>query len=684
MADTDAMIARGFHRVHAATPGATYSKSGGSILRHWIDVDGDGVKELIVNLGSTADFACLRADGSQVWRSTQNTTQGKPAYFPKITPDGTAFLYGHRANNVLYCINVADGSVRWQLTINDITSIDISSVGVFVGAGDSATTGNHFVRLRSYTDGSVVGGPNWPVAFNQHEQAICVGTLTLGGTPTECVALNDNAGNISVRKVSDASVVFSIASGMGHTDASYYCDIDGDGNNEFITVVDDNDSVTYLGGAEGDEIAVYDETGTLLDSYELPAPFPAIAIREFSTGQGLRIAYALEDDGRVGMLRWNAGALEQVWETSVPSLYVDSGSDSATSQILVGDYDGDGDYEIALNLGEDSGASASSIRNGIVVYDHAGNLIRMLYGHGWDFDPATDKANGDIAATHAADVDGDGKDEMVGSAVGGGNTARSETLDWLNLVDIPAAAQGLEFFYEFEETSGTRADSHGVRGLSATGTGVASRTGKFGNAPDFPAVQTRYLTQASRHFALGNTSWYLSLWLTPDSVASNVGLVSRDAGSSNRRMRLDLNSGAPRLLLFNSSNAVVGSVTAPTTLVAGTAYFVECYHDADADQVGIAVNGEAWTTAATTGTPGGTETGPVFNVGTFEPLVANRTLDGYVDNLGIWSEIPDSTVRAYLYNEGSGNEYPFYVAPDPAPSGNNPAKRLSLSLGIGL
>jgi hypothetical protein len=87
-----------------------------------------------------------------------------------------------------------------------------------------------------------------------------------------------------------------------------------------------------------------------------------------------------------------------------------------------------------------------------------------------------------------------------------------------------------------------------------------------------------------------------------------------------------------------------------------TPVFIEVYHDAEADQIGIAVNGGTFTTAS--------HSAGIFNssaaliIGSFGDSGFASPMQGWVDEVGIWNRMLTADERAALYNSGNGIAYP--------------------------
>lgn len=240
-------------------------------------------------------------------------------------------------------------------------------------------------------------------------------------------------------------------------------------------------------------------------------------------------------------------------------------------------------------------------------------------------------AGGTLALTHHEDV------------LAVGRHARAHTT-------TPGLVESMISWWTLDEESGTRADSHGSNDLTDNNT-VGYAAGKKSNAADFVPANSEYLSRASNNdLNTGNVDWTIAFWFYADSVTGTQFLVSKDAGSSNRQYRIDLNSTTLRFFTFTATNSVAGTVNWGSAISTGTWYFVEAYHDAGNDLVGLRVDGGTPVSAACT-TPG---TGSAyFGIGHGE----TSYFDGRIDEVVMWKRLLIDDERTWLYNSGSGRTY---------------------------
>lgn len=361
------------------------AKTGGVTVRYMYDVDGDGVYELVTNPGSEARFVAIKEDGTEVWDTTVNATRHQFAYYPKVL--GGHLYYGDRNAAKVYKIRLSDGVKVWESgTLTGLVGMDISDQGVVVGYGTS-------LDILSYSTGSSIGGA-FPIntGITIYEQTIAAGDLD--GDGNDEFFCNDTNSTLKAYD-DDGSLMLTITLSPGtniHTDIAFIGDFYAShSGNELLINVNDDDSATS--GSEGDELALFDATGSQLKKYT--ASGPGVEARAFTYGGATYVAFAVEDGGEIGLLN---GELVEQW--TVTSL----GGSGSTSQIQVADLDGDGVPEIFTNTAEDNTASW-------IAFDLSGNELYRIGYHGWDFDPPYDYKTSELV--QQVDMTGDGRANLI-------------------------------------------------------------------------------------------------------------------------------------------------------------------------------------------------------------------------------------------------------------------------------
>lgn len=224
-----------------------------------------------------------------------------------------------------------------------------------------------------------------------------------------------------------------------------------------------------------------------------------------------------------------------------------------------------------------------------------------------------------------------------------------------------ALSDNLIAFWELEEASGNAIDAHsGGHDLTENGGTIGTATGVVGSGRDLEASGSQYFTIADNaDLSTGNIDFYGHCWIKLESIPGTMVVCGkwRFSGSNQREWLVQVISSRIRLAVSSTGTGASATVTATSfgTLSTGTWYFVEWWHDATNDIIGVAVNGTSNTTSYSSGV---FDSSADFTVGAYDvQATPDQFLDGVVDQLGFWKRVPDSTDRAAFYNSGSGVSY---------------------------
>ena len=221
-------------------------------------------------------------------------------------------------------------------------------------------------------------------------------------------------------------------------------------------------------------------------------------------------------------------------------------------------------------------------------------------------------------------------------------------------------------YWELEEASGTRVDSHGSNDLTDNNT-VGQATGIQGNAADFTAANDESLTiaDASQSGLDLNSDFSIAGWVRIDTRGKDNGIASKYNSSSGDRAFMCLITAGNDLQLYLTQTGA----TSPRVLGESTSEFIE------AGDVGNWVHfaavfdlSESTVTLYKNGSPvsvsynnDGTVTSVQNNTVPFALGDANQTggdyLDGGLDEIGVWSRMLTSGEVSSLYNSGAGLPY---------------------------
>lgn len=214
-------------------------------------------------------------------------------------------------------------------------------------------------------------------------------------------------------------------------------------------------------------------------------------------------------------------------------------------------------------------------------------------------------------------------------------------------------------FWELEEASGNRADSHGSNTLTDNNT-VTQQAGKVGNAAEFVAANSEYLSRASNaSLQVGDIDFSFAFWVRLANVATSQILVAKYFPTANFQYRFDIASSRFRFLVSNDGSSLA-SVTANTFGAPSndTWYFVMGWHDASGNTINISVNnGAADSTAHSTG---------VFSTGTAAFTIGASAAPatyttGRIDQVIFSKRLWVANEKASIYNGGNGRAYSYLV-----------------------
>lgn len=219
---------------------------------------------------------------------------------------------------------------------------------------------------------------------------------------------------------------------------------------------------------------------------------------------------------------------------------------------------------------------------------------------------------------------------------------------------------GLISWWDLDEASGNRADSHGSNTLTDNAT-VTSATGKVSDAADFEATNGEWLSKAAPHGCGFDsiTDITIACWVNFESLAVDAGImrVGNSTTASAHDWMLYSATSASRLRFYiPSSSAFSGrfvDANSHGNLSTSTWYFVIGQYDASAETAFISVN--AGTLDSQTGLGSPNSSGSQLELGRFD---TGNYYDGLIDEAAVWNRLLNQSEINTLYNSGSGIAYP--------------------------
>ena len=213
-----------------------------------------------------------------------------------------------------------------------------------------------------------------------------------------------------------------------------------------------------------------------------------------------------------------------------------------------------------------------------------------------------------------------------------------------------ALTDSLISWWSLDETSGTRADSHGSNDLTDTNT-VGYATGKQSNGGDFVRTSSEYLSHASNSdLTTGDIDWTIAYWVKFDVVNVYQAVVSKWNGAGEFWIGLSY-EGKARFYAEKSSG--YADLYSTASLSADTWYFITAWFDSTNDLIYIQINDATPESTACTDIRTDTKN---WLIGAASSGSGDQ-VDGVVDEVGFWKRLLTSDERNQLYNSGNGVSY---------------------------
>ena len=231
-------------------------------------------------------------------------------------------------------------------------------------------------------------------------------------------------------------------------------------------------------------------------------------------------------------------------------------------------------------------------------------------------------------------------------------------------------------FWQFEEASGIRYDSHLSHNLTDNNT-VGQATGKVGEAADLEADNSEYLSiAADAGLKVGDVDFTCCGWIYIEAVGTTSGrfIVGQwgNAGTTNDAWYVNFrdhpSDGDDFSSYISTDSGTLVGFDDGGGHAAATWFFLVLWFDATANTWNMTVN-DSTTSSAATGSNAPSTSTTAFTFGAHSGPGAYY--DGRLDQWGFWKRVLTSEEKTFLYNSGNGRTY----------TDINPYKRRSPSKG---
>ena len=206
--------------------------------------------------------------------------------------------------------------------------------------------------------------------------------------------------------------------------------------------------------------------------------------------------------------------------------------------------------------------------------------------------------------------------------------------------------------WKLNESSGTRADSHGGNDLADFNT-VTSAAGKIGSAASFAAINEESLGAADNAaLSMGDIDFTIALWVWFDTL-DFTGLAGK--WSTDSVEYLTYFDGTNLRFYVSSDGTTSTNETNSQAISTSTWYLLVAWHDATANTINLSINNGA--TASTAHSTGVYDGDSALYFGRNEEGLSY--FSGRLDSVSIWKRLLTAAERSQLYNSGNGLDYPF-------------------------
>jgi hypothetical protein len=186
-----------------------------------------------------------------------------------------------------------------------------------------------------------------------------------------------------------------------------------------------------------------------------------------------------------------------------------------------------------------------------------------------------------------------------------------------------------------------------------------SGTGKISNGGSFTAANTEYFSRADDARLRMGAAVFFDFWVNRASQATQAILSKGDTNTSNGEFVIYITS-VPSFIFRLRTTAGNQNLTLSGGPYTNAWTYYYCYYDASAGKIYAGMNNSAVQELAINGTPY-TGSGNLYVGAQLYNAGIVNTMNGLIDEVGIWDRVltPDEILARY--NGGAGLTFPFSI-----------------------
>jgi hypothetical protein len=242
------------------------------------------------------------------------------------------------------------------------------------------------------------------------------------------------------------------------------------------------------------------------------------------------------------------------------------------------------------------------------------------------------------------------------------------------LDSVSTLSTGLLAWWRFEESSGTRNDSHsGGLNLSQVGA-INNSTGKVGQSANISPGTINAFSNAANYLQRDGsfvpiTTQYWAGWINLTAgtnnavffIAGKYGPFEYEGGPGNRQIQIlyDRTLAQPLRLTVSSTGASASERAVGVSCNRDEWVLFEAYYDSVSTNIGIAVNSGSFSTLNTGYSSIFNATTATFKIGYyfFNSVSGSNSNRFLIDELAVWNRMLTASERVALWNSGFGRPY---------------------------